>query len=354
MSLGINCGEEAGYVYANAMGGYGEDRENVIYVHGKDENGRDDYQNKFTVAWEDRFNEDILKDVGNGCFLRAGIKKDKQGNTVTEHFLSAYDFIAYLKENLEVGSVVSVNGNLKYQFRGDRVQIQKEVTSVYLNDYVQSPNDYSATFRQAILFDKECLDIKAIDKDKGCLLIPGYVVDYVRDYKGVEFKSYFPFKVDFEYELNKEFDKEKLAKVINALFKVKKGVDEMVFNGKLIEGGATVQATYDDLDDDIKTMVDLGAIPLDEALAKCSVSSSKERRMVLTTPNIRTRTNEDGTTSNTLEVERNKYEEEELEVILPSGNEEDNEESSDVMETHEATSQEEEDDLAAIIAAMGA
>ena len=36
MNLGIDCGEKHGVVYADMMGGYSEERENVIYVHGKD------------------------------------------------------------------------------------------------------------------------------------------------------------------------------------------------------------------------------------------------------------------------------------------------------------------------------
>lgn len=350
-SLGINCGEECGYVYANAMGGYGKDRENKIFVHGKDENGRDDFKNQFTVDWDDRDDQSILDTIGNQCFYRAGLKKDSEGKTVTEYFLSAYDFIKYLKQNLEEGMKVSVNGNLKYQFRNGNVQVQKEIRSVYLADYVESQNDYEATFRQTILFDKDCLDIKDYDVDKGVLNIPGYCVDYLRDYNGKEVKSNYPFKVNFEYKINNKA--ENFAKVVNMLFKVKKGVDEIVFNGKLIEGGAVVQATYDDLDDDIKTMVDVGIIPLEEAVSKCSVSSSRERRMVLTTPNIRAKTQEDGTTVNTLEIERNKYEEEDLEFVLPSEDEETEEESQE-MKTVEPISEEEDEDLAALLAGLGA
>lgn len=333
------------------MGGYGKDRENKIFVHGKDEKGRDDFKNQFTVDWDDRDDQNILDTIGNQCFYRAGLKKDSEGKTVTEYFLSAYDFIKYLKENLEEGMKVSVNGNLKYQFRNGNVQVQKEIRSVYLADKVKSQNDYEATFRQTILFDKDCLDIKDYDADKGVLNIPGYCVDYLRDYNGEEVKSNYPFKVNFEYKINNKA--ENFAKVVNMLFKVKKGVDEIVFNGKLVEGGAVVQATYDDLDDDIKTMVDVGIIPLEEAVSKCSVSSSRERRMVLTTPNIRAKTQEDGTTVNTLEIERNKYEEEDLEFVLPSEDEETEEESQE-MKTVEPISEEEDEDLAALLAGLGA
>ena len=43
LNLGVYCGETCGTVYAEIMGGYGAERDNVIYVHGKDEEGKDDF-----------------------------------------------------------------------------------------------------------------------------------------------------------------------------------------------------------------------------------------------------------------------------------------------------------------------
>ncbi|MBY6942942.1 hypothetical protein HYI03_18255, partial [Clostridium botulinum] len=58
MNLGIDCGDE-GIIYADMMGGYGTERQNQVYVHGtkEDENKRkqDDFNAKFTIDWEDRF-----------------------------------------------------------------------------------------------------------------------------------------------------------------------------------------------------------------------------------------------------------------------------------------------------------
>ena len=152
------------------------------------------------------------------------------------------------------------------------------------------------------------------------------------------------------YEIDKKANPEQYIKKCNALFKVKKDIDEIVFNGEFREGGATVQATYDDLEEDIKHMVDLDIIPLEEALSRCSASSSRERRMVLVMPNIKKVTKGD-VTSNVLEIYRGKYEEEDLEFVLPSTEEETEEVE---MNTVEPISEEEDADLAAILAEMGA
>jgi len=39
LNLGVYCGETCGTVYAELMGGYGAERDNVVYVHGKGEDG---------------------------------------------------------------------------------------------------------------------------------------------------------------------------------------------------------------------------------------------------------------------------------------------------------------------------
>ena len=63
--LGVDCGEKYGNVYANLMGGYSTSKGGVIYVHGKKEDGSDDWENSFTVDWDDRNNDDILDEIGD-------------------------------------------------------------------------------------------------------------------------------------------------------------------------------------------------------------------------------------------------------------------------------------------------
>ena len=132
LNLGVYCGETCGTVYAELMGGYGAERDNVIYVHGKDENGKDDFSNKFTIDWEDRFDETILESVGDLCYLTVGIERDKGGKVYYKKFLAPYDMIAYINENLEDGMVVNVKGNLKYSMYNDELQVKKEINSVVM------------------------------------------------------------------------------------------------------------------------------------------------------------------------------------------------------------------------------
>ncbi|HHT97499.1 MAG TPA: hypothetical protein GXZ90_06365, partial [Clostridiales bacterium] len=75
-------------------------------------------------------------------------------------------------------------------------------------------------------------------------------------------------------------------KIIDKVFKVRKDVTEITFEGNFIEGGALVTATADDIPDDIKELIEMGVYTEEEALAKCTESTSRERRMVLIKPLI--------------------------------------------------------------------
>lgn len=285
MNIGINCGEKFGVVYAEMMGGYSDERENVIYAHGKDEDGRDDFSNKIIVDWEDRFNDDILEEIGDLSFINVGIEKTDKGNTYYKRFLSSYDAIAYLKEHLEEDMVVNVRGNLRYSTYQDNVQIRKNINSIVLSK-VDSPDKYAARFTQTILIDKESTGKENIDSNKGVVYVDARVLDYLKEYNGIEVRGQFPYNVQFEFEM--DFDnQEQCKKIMDKLFKVKKNVTQITFDGEFIEGGATVTATWDDVPEDIKDLVDCGVFTKEDALAKCSSNGGRERRMVLRKPYVK-------------------------------------------------------------------
>ena len=289
MNLGVDCGN-GNTVYCDMMGGYSSVNDSVIYVHGKTENDNgkevDDYENRFTVDWEDRFNEDIIEQVGNQCFITVGLEKDNKGKTFSKKFLSAYDAIEYIKENLEEGTVINVKGNLKYSSYQGNTQVKKEVTSVFLSK-ADDPSKYSATFQQTILIDKDSLD--KYDKESGSFPINAYVVDYVGKYgeNKQEIKQNVAFPKTFQFNIS-ETELEKGTKLANKLFKAKKdNVNELLVEGDIIEGQAKINITLDDVPDDIKELIELGAYTEEEALAKCAVGNTREKKMVIRKPVIR-------------------------------------------------------------------
>jgi hypothetical protein len=285
LNLGIDCGETYGTVYAEMMGGYGEDRENVIYAHGKNEDGTDNFDEQIIVAWEDRNNEDILERIGDLSFITVGLEKTDKGKVFKKKFLSEYDAIAYIKEYLTSGMVVNVRGNLKYSEYQETTQTRKNITSIMLSS-VDDSSKYRATFTQSVLIDKDSASLKNIDKDKSVMFVDAIVLDYLKEKNGVEIKGQYPYKKQFEFPLDLT-NQSQCNTIVNKLFKIKKGYTQITFEGEFIEGGAVVTITYDDLTDDVKELVDIGVYELEEALAKCTANGNRERRMLLRKPYIR-------------------------------------------------------------------
>lgn len=285
LNLGVDCGEKFGTVYAECMAGYSEENENKIFAHGKKDDGSDDFDKQIIVDWDDRFNDDVLEAIGDLSFITIGLEKTNEGKTFYKKFLSAYDAIAYIKEHLTEDVVVNVKGSLKYSTYNNNVQVRKNITSIVLSKVDDSAN-YKATFTQSILIDKDSASLKNIDKDKGVIFVDARVLDYAKEVNGVEVKGQYPYNKQFEFAM--DFSNEAACKkIMDKLFKVKKDVTQITFEGEFVEGGAVVTATWDDLPDDIKDLVETGVFSKEEALAKCTANGSRERRMVLKKPQIK-------------------------------------------------------------------
>lgn len=319
MNLGIDCGEKFGTVFADLIGGYSEDRENIIYVHGKDENGNDDFGQTFTVDWEDRLNDEVLESVGDLCFITVGLEKTTTGKTYYKNFLSAYDAIAYAQEHLEDGMVVNVRGRLQYSIYNDNVQVRKTIQSIVLSN-VDDSSKYVARFTQSVLLDKDSASLKDVDKDKGVMYVNARVLDYLKELNGVEIRGQYPYNVTFEFPMDLT-KPDTCKKIHEKLFKVKKNVRQVTFEGEFVEGGAVVQTSWEDVPDDIKDLVEIGVYSKEEALQKCSANGSRERRMLLKKPHIKL-VGDDKTP--VIQVFDDKYTEDEL--IIDTGAAEDDEE----------------------------
>ena len=336
INLGINCGEKYGNVFCELMGGYGSERDNVIYVHGKKEDGTDDFENPYTIDWDDRFDESILADIGDLCFTTVGLEKTDKDKTFYKKFLTPYDTIAYINEHLEDGMVVNVSGSLRYTVYNSTVQCRKEINSIALS--TATPDKYRATFTQTILIDKDSCTKDSLDKDKSSLIIDAYILEKFKEYNGwdltengkVKGGKFVPLKRQFEFpvDISTDAGKEKVKMVMAKLFKVKKGVTQITFEGEFVETGATVQATLDDVPDDIKELIEIGVYTEEEALAKCSENGSRERRMLILKPSIRMVEDKEGNKTPVIQRVDEKFSEDDLimECLSPKDEDEDEDE----------------------------
>lgn len=288
LHLGVYCGEKHGTVYVSMMGGYSEEKEGVIYAHGKKEDKTDDFENQIHVAWEDRFNEEILETIGDMCFITVGLELTSKKKVFYKKFLSEYDAIAYIQEHLENDMVLNVRGNTRYQLYQDNTQTQRNVNNIVLSK-VDDVAKYKATFVQTTLLNKDSasLQIKEnIDKEKGVMYVSARVLDYLKELDGIEVKGQYPFVKEFEFEM--DFRNEKICKLImEKVFKVKKDVTQITFEGDFVSSGAAVTATWDDVPDDIKDLVECGIYTKEEALKRCSANGNSEDRMIIRKPHTR-------------------------------------------------------------------
>lgn len=285
MSLKVYCGENCGDIFCEMMGGYFSDGSSKIYAHGKNELDRDDFDNKITVAWEDRNDESILNEIGDLCFITVGLETTDDKKTYYKKFLSEYDAIAYIQQHLENGMTVRVRGQLKYSMYDNNTQVKKIIQSIVLSK--AQPEDYKAECRQTVLIDKDSANLKEIDKEKATMPLDCIVLDYAKEINGAEIKGQYPYHYTFEYKFPDISNGEQCKKIYEKLFKAKKNTyTQITFEGELIESGAAVMPTEDDLTDDIKSMVALNVMTLEEALQSCASNGSRERRIVFKKPVI--------------------------------------------------------------------
>lgn len=312
MYLGVDCGN-GNIVYGEMRGGFFPDDDNVLRGFSKKDKDDSGKSKMVEIAWEDRFDEDLLDTIADTSFITVGVEKDVKEKTVYKKFLSAYDAVEYLNEHLEDGMIVNVKGNIGYSEYDESVSVKKDITSIVLSK-VEDEADFKAKFTQMVLLDSKSIGKR--DKEKGTILLDAYVVDYVGnpkiDGKKVSVKQNVVYPKTFEIAVNE--NEEVTLKMLQRYFKVSKKntLNALTVIGDLIEGGSIVNITEDDIPDDIKELIKLGLYSEDEAKAKCAVgNNNREKRMVIVKPDI-TYVGDEENRKPTVALEEAKYEDTDL------------------------------------------
>ena len=266
-NIGVDCGKDGNnIIYASLIGGYDTTKDTNLYCHGiktVDGKQQEDFENQILVSFKDRFEE--RTDIAKSCYITIALNKDVNNNFIEKKFLSAYDAVAYLQENLKDGMTISVRGNLKYtQYQG-KTQVKREITSIWLSTAEKA--DFKATFEQTVWFTQESFGEK---DENGYLPLYTYVVDYYnKDVKNVCYP--FQFEIDTnalsKYEL-----------IINNYLKPKNPefVNKVVIEGRWVKTDNSTEISYEDLSEDLKQMVELGMLDEKEALGRAIGSNRGE------------------------------------------------------------------------------
>jgi len=286
----LNLQMEAGagnVIFAEAMGGFFPNKDSKIYSAQKE-----DITKAYEIDWEDRFDDEILEKVHPMKFIKIGIKRKeveqkegedkKKGELIVKKFLSWYDAIEYLDDHLETGMNLTINGQLKYSIYNDKVQVKKEVNSIFLayDDAV-----HGATFTQSLLIDQYA--IGTLDKETNEYPIYAKVLDYTKLYNGKEVKTTIPFPLTLYVPKETEkMNPELIKKFLKKFFKVKKGVDEVVMEGIITNGSQTSEVTEADIPDDMQELIDMGLYTKEDILKKLVVRGGGASRMIITKPHV--------------------------------------------------------------------
>lgn len=264
------------------------------YCHGKKASDNDssklidDYSNQLRVAWEDRFDEEILETIGNQSFVKGALEVDTKGKTVLSKFLAPYDLAKYMQENLQDGQVVKVSGKLAYSVYNGELQVKKEIEYIGLSQVKPEETDkFYANFSQTIYVTKDSLG--KYDKDKLSFPVEAFVVDYVgkvtEDGESKKIGKNACFKMKYELPLL-ERDTKTLAKLATLMFGIKKSdeMNQLTIDGVISKsGGADTSLSLEDLPEDIQELVELGAFTEEEAIENVvgKKSRAKEDFLIL-------------------------------------------------------------------------
>lgn len=248
--------------------------------------------NEFEVQWDDRFSEDILKKV-------AGYKKYVISyGDVRKEFISEYDFVKYVSDNIEElkdRKFQIVGKTSPNEYKGkitDRFKIQSmyEVTDEKKKDELKITGEF--------FFNKDSFDTADWKKEHK-LYINGWTSEYLnKDHPNVFIAKQLVFdcsKLDFDNEQHMQILAFKLACIGLAVdesgaivSKLKKGkYYKISVVCKYINGQETVEFKESDLSDTQKLALKLGIITMDELKPKGNIYGERVQTLKLINYDLR-------------------------------------------------------------------
>ena len=164
--------------------------------------------NKIEVQWEDRFDEDVLKQVAS--YKKTVVKVGDERN----EYISSFDAIDCIISNLDElkGSNVIVTGQRVKNLYKDKLSDRFQITSIRPADE-DSINRLSVTMD--FFFDKSAFDTSEWNKEHK-LYINGYTEEYIGDLKE---NRYVPQQIVFDCT-KIDFENEKHRKLVEFRLKV--------------------------------------------------------------------------------------------------------------------------------------
>lgn len=329
-------------------------RETLLYLNKKDWS---DGQIKldFFDRHNDKIMEQIKEKIGNDNYYVAGMEFGKGDNyPVTKKFLSEYDLIAYVNEHLKDGDIVSVSGtiepnvyqgNITDKYNIEYISKRKESALEKNLDEGQTVEDlFYAKFERTLYFTRDSVGRK--DKETGLIPVTGYSYDYLGKVDGNDFKKKKIVPLTFWLE------SDKMKKYLTPS---RDKVNKLTVDGHIVNKSKEKKLTFDELDDDVKELVNDGLLTKEDAIGKATVYGGFESKRYIDMITIYN-SEKDGVATQSVQYDKNYLDDdtilygELLDIDEPEEadlNEDYEDENDDVVES--VTGGEEDDDISDVL-----
>ncbi|MFJ8247375.1 hypothetical protein [Peribacillus asahii] len=294
MGLGIET-VEGNVVFGEMMGGFSPSMNYPIKAKTKLKDGESGKAQSVEINWADRLNESIVETIRDYDTIRIGLIRDGEEpaegqedkrKLIVKKFLSAYDAIDYIQENLKDGMKIMAKGSYKFSKYKEEDQKKFEIESIFLS---RSEEGF-ANFVQTIILDEDSVSKASLKdaKETGEIIVSARAVDYVGKINGKKVGK----NMTFDLPITVKIDKENPAlteAIISKFFKVKKGkVREITIEGQILEGYEQSQVSEKDvqMSKDIQELIAMGLYSKEEAMEKVTVRGNKVSKLLFTRPFI--------------------------------------------------------------------
>ena len=274
----VKVGEERS-IWVSMMGGYSKGNP-IIYTFSKK-------NESLQVNWKTRENSQVLEQVADYALYKIALEKDKEGKLITKKFVSQYDAINYLKEHLEDGMNVVIGAEAKYSLYNDDVQRQFEIKTLALDEgYTDKKKvkhehrDPAARLSQTYLIEEDSISENYEEEleENGVTTINAYVPQYLGKVDGKEIKKVVALPQQFTVRV-KDDNVDGAKALVGSVMKPESSdvVREISMRMNILDGYSTsqVQLEEDDVPDEVKQLIEIGVMSLDDVKREIYVSGDR-------------------------------------------------------------------------------
>lgn len=232
------------------------------------------------VAWNDRFDEDIVKLVASYRKTTVDLGEELGGR---KEFISVYDAIQYVKENLpQYKGKICITGQMTKEWYKDKYYDKFKIQNIYA---VEEDKKNRLTIIADIYYSKDSIEKDDWRTEKK-IFIDGYIQQYINKDEGTK---YIPQRFVFnasKYDENNEKHKKLLDYKLKYVDISAKKMQHLLWECVMLNGSETVEFDESQLTKAQKEQVELGIRKLEDFRPAGSIFGDKINEYRLFDPKL--------------------------------------------------------------------